>query len=177
MKSIKHHLNVLIIALRVILFCLGVYALYHLAILVGFLSEGGLEFAKDYTSGIFKPMRDPDTIVYPVVFVALHVALIVYLIITLVKLYKSFVLFEKDYVFYNNQSEDLKKIGAGIIIFAKGRYLLFSAMGAVVYFDLTIFFTQLIPFLSLYLIGKLFLVLSFVSQKGEVIKEENDLTV
>ena len=177
MKGIKHHLNVLIISLRVILFCLGLYAMYHFVLLAGFISKGGLDFAIDYTSELFKPLRKADTVVFPIIFVILHIALIVYLIITLVRLYKSFLYFEKERVFYQKQGEDLRKIGAGIIIFAKGRYLLFCTMGVVIYFDLTVFFTQLIPLLGLYLVGKIFLVLAYISEKGEVIKEENELTI
>lgn len=173
----KHHLNVLIIALRVIIFALGVMVGWEVLALIGIIQEGSVA-ADEYFEDLFTPMRfGYNPLWMGIVFIVLNIGLIAYLIWSMVRLYRCFLKFEKGNVFYTKQAAEFRAIGAGIIIFAKSRYLLFCTMGAVVYFDLSVFYKQLIPFLAIYLIGKIFLVLSYVSETGEVLKEEHDLTV
>lgn len=80
-------------------------------------------------------------------------------------------------MFYHTQGDELRKAGAAVIIFAKSKYLLLVTMGTMVYVDLAIFFTEIPAFLALYLSGKFILLMSYMAEKGEYIKEEVDLTI
>jgi hypothetical protein len=80
-------------------------------------------------------------------------------------------------IIYQNQSSDLKKVGAGFILFAKLKYSLLMITGVFFYNDIQIFIAALPQFLLFYLLGKLMLIIAIISSKSEILQQENELTV
>ncbi|MGV3461490.1 MAG: DUF2975 domain-containing protein [Flavobacterium sp.] len=173
----KYHLNILMIALRIIIFVLAIMILYNCAAGVGIITEQSKDAINAYFDMYHTSRPHNNTPLFSAIFISFYIFLLVYLLVAAIKLYRVFGRFENGYMFYDRQGAELRKIGAAMIIFAKGRYLTFCVMGAVIYGDIFVFFTQAPIFLALYLIGKIFLVMSYVSAEGELIREENDLTV
>lgn len=173
----KYHLNILMIALRIIIFALLLMILYNSVAGLGIVTVQSKESMDAYFD-MFQILRPHgNTPLYSGIFIGTYVGLLIYLLIITIKLYKTFSRFEGGHMFYARQGAELRQIGGGIIIFAKSRYLIFCIMGAIVFGDIFVFFKQVPIFLALYLIGKIFLVMSYVSVEGESLKEENDLTV
>ena len=177
---IRHHINVIIIALRVVIVWAGAVALYSFGTAAVFIIENDPLLVKEEFSGIFTPFvarSYHNNVWLASIFSILFGFLVIYLIRGIVRFYKCLLRIEKGKMFYNTQGEDFRKAGSAIIIFAKLKYLLFCAMGALAYFQFTIFFTELLPFIGVYLIGKLILLMSYMAEKGEFIQEENELTI
>lgn len=174
-----HHINVIIIALRVVIFVSATMALFNFRMAYKFISEQNPKHIKNYFTEFFSldSQLNHNNIWLASTFAILFGLLLTYLIYGAVWFYKCLLRIEKGKMFYSTQGEDFKKAGAAIIIFAKLKYLLVCAMGLVVYFELDVLFTQLLPFLGIYLIGKLILLMSYMAEKGEFIKEENELTI
>jgi len=177
---IKHHINVILLALRVIIVGAGAVVLYSFGSAALFIINNDPAQIKQQFSGTFTPLVEQsyhNNVWYASIFVILFGILLIYLIFGIVRFYKCLLRIEKGKMFYSTQGEDFRKAGSAIIIFAKLKYLLFCTMGGVVYFQITIFFTELLPFLGVYLIGKLILLMSYMAEKGEFIQEENELTI
>lgn len=175
-----HHINVIIIALRVVIVGAGAVALYSFGSAAVFIINNDPAQIKQQFSGTFTPLVRQsyhNNVWFASIFATLLGILLIYLISGIVKFYKCLLRIEKGKMFYSTQGEDFRKAGSAIIIFAKLKYLLFCSMGAIAYFQITIFFTELLPFLGVYLIGKLILLMSYMAEKGEFIKEENELTI
>ena len=176
----KHHLNIIIIALRVIFAAIAINAIYNFISSVIFIQTDDPAVITEYFSNTFTPLIPRDVTIskwFASAFTLLYGILLIYGITAVIRFYKCLLKIEKGNMFYEEQGTQLRKTGATIIIFAKLQYLLFCTMGGMFYFDLTQFFKQLPEFLALYLIGKLILLYSYMAEKGEFIREENDLTV
>jgi hypothetical protein len=132
----KHHLNILLLAIRAAIIILTGTAVYRF--FCAYVSFTDKEAAIDYVHSTFTVPRGPLIIeTYPIqVFFILYGLLLCYLVYVLVKLYRSFDNLYKGNIFYESQAAELRKEGSGIIIFAKLQYLLFCATGSVFYFDL-----------------------------------------
>ncbi|WP_294733902.1 DUF2975 domain-containing protein [uncultured Flavobacterium sp.] len=83
----------------------------------------------------------------------------------------------KGYTFYQDQSKGFKKSGSSIIIYGKSKFLLFLIFWAFFFYNPFVFVGGLVSYLTIYIIGKFLLVLSVMIEKGEVLKQEVDLTV
>jgi hypothetical protein len=171
----KYHLNIILLALRAaIIIVIGMVAYHAFGVYANIADPNGFAIVSSY----FK-MQDfiiPTTWGAPL-FLSLYSILLAYLVVKLIKLYKSLNNLQKGNVFYEQQSAEFKSAGSGIIIFAKCKYLLFCAAGTLIYANIWVFFTELASFFALYLIGKFVLVLYYMAQKGEYLREENDLTI
>jgi len=171
----KRNLNIILLAVRAIIIVVGAICLYHLTSLYAVLIND-YDAATIITS-YFKPSAGIADVWAEPLFLGLYSALLGYLVFVLVRLYKSFDNLQKGNVFYPKQSKEFKAAGNGIIIFAKCKYLLFCSFGALPFHDFGIFFKEVAPFLVVYLLGKLILVLYYLAEKGEYLREETDLTV
>lgn len=186
----KHHLNVIIIALRVVLFVVGTMCIYNMIMAFGLIQNDDQAAINDFFLNYFKA---PDMVVgdidklgaryffnvkwLAVGFTITYTALLVYVMTGIVRLYKCLLKIEKGQMFYNEQGIQFRKVGGTIIVFAKLKYLLFCFTGIMSYLDISTFLKQIPAFLVLYLTGKLILVMSYMAEKGEYIKEENELTI
>lgn len=83
----------------------------------------------------------------------------------------------KERMFHNKQADELKRIAATVIAFAKLKFILIMLCG--VFFLMAPFnVLGFIPvYLCLYLLGKILLVFSFFLKNGQVIKQENEMTI
>ena len=187
----KHHINIIIIALRVILFVAGVMCIFNLVQTYGFLQNDDQKSINDFFLNYFTQIdkvsinkRELLGASYffnikwlAIGFLVAYTALLLYGMTGIVRLYKCFLKIEKGEMFYNEQGIEFRKVGATIIIFAKVKYVLFCFTGIMSYLDITAFFKQIPALLTFYLIGKLILIMSYMAEKGEFIKEENELTI
>lgn len=186
----KHHLNVIIIALRIVLFVAGLMCIYNLMRAYGFIQVDDPIAVNEFFSNYFNApklslgsMEQLGARYFfnvkwlAISFTIAYTALLVYGITGIIRLYKCLLKIEKNQMFYNEQGIQLRKAGATIIIFAKLKYVLFCLTGILSYLDISTFFKQLPALLILYLAGKLILIMSYIAEKGEFIKEENELTI
>lgn len=177
----KHHLNIIILALRAaIVFATGM-VLYYLGTAYRLVTENDPVLLKDFFAAYFTPMAknviDGNSIALGTAFCIIYGGLLIYAIVGITRFYRCLLRIEKGKMFYHTQANQFRRAGATIIIFAKAKYLLFITMGGVLYFDLKIFFTEIPAFLTVYLIGKFILLMSHMAKKGEYIQEENELTI
>ena len=186
-----HHINVVIIALRIILFAAALVCIFNLIIGYAFINENDPSVINDFLLNYFSNfvkvnptdmkslgVRSFFDIKWLAIgFMIAYTALIIYGMSGMVRLYKCLLKIEKGQIFYNEQGNQLRKVGGTIIIFAKIKYVLFCFVGIVSFADISTFITQIPGFLALYLIGKLILIMSFIAEKGEFIQEENELTI
>lgn len=176
----KHHLNIIILALRFLIAATAIMALYQLWMAVLFITQNDPELVKDFFSDYFTaiaknmPYRNNEW--FGSTFCVIYSGLLIYVTLGIIRLYKCLNKIRKGQLFYSTQGNELRKAGGTVIIFAKAQYLLFCTM-AVLYFDLTIFFRELPEFLAVYLLGKFILLLSHMAEKGEYIQQENELTI
>lgn len=173
----KHHLNIILLALRASIIIMGAMAIWKL--INAYSAFKYPDEAGDIVHSNFNVINKAspvDTDFLPP-YLMLYALLLVYLVYVLVNLYRSFNNLEKGAVFYSKQSAEFKRGGAGLIIFAKCKYLLVCGFGAICFRDLTSFLSEIPMFLLVYLTGKLVLVLYFMAEKGEHLREETELTV
>ena len=180
MKSyIKHHINVIITASRILIAIASIFAVINIGMGILMIIKNDHDLARDFLSQTFKL---PDFIINEEVWIAvifglLYGTLLFYLVYGVKQFYKCLNKIKAGKMFYNEQSDSLRKAGAIIIIFAKVKYLLFSTIGLIAFFDIPILFKQILPFLGVYLAGKILLLMAHMAEKGVFIKEENELTI
>lgn len=187
----KHHINIVIIALRVVLFAVALMCIYNLFRSYGFFMNEDINELYNYFSDYFNPIDEVGinsrkllgaSYIFDLKWLAIgftisYTALLIYGMAAIVKFYKCLLRIEKGQMFYYEQGTEFRKVGGNIIIFAKVKYVLFCLVGILSYFDITQFFKQIPQLLLLYLVGKLILIMSYMAEKGEFIKEENELTI
>jgi hypothetical protein len=177
----KHHLNIILLALRIGMVVAAIEAVYQFVFAVFFFTADGPEIVKEFFSSYFTPIAKSvpyrNNEWFGAAFCLIHSGLLLYVTLGLRRLYKCLRQIKKGEMFYHTQGDELRKAGAAVIIFAKSKYLLLVTMGTMVYVDLAIFFTEIPAFLALYLSGKFILLMSYMAEKGEYIKEEVDLTI
>jgi len=176
----KHHLNIILLALRVLIICMGISALYN------FFSAYVNAVHKDEAMAIIAekfhlsaPPGKPapySTAPLPYYFICCGI-LLCYLVYVLVQLNRSFNRLKKGNIFYEKQAIEFKRAGGGLIIFAKCNYFINCGFGAVFFMSVHGFLTEIPQFLFIYLAGKLVLVLYYLAEKGTFLKEEADLTI
>ncbi len=173
----KHHINIILFAIRaMIIIVIGMalfqlfqaYSSYlHPEMFDGFAKEKFSTLAKEASVHLYA---------LPYFFV-LYALLQGYLVYVLITLYRSFNRLKKGEIFYKKQADEFKRAGGGIIIFAKVKYLLFCIVGVCFFRGLFVFIKEIPMFLVVYLLGKLVLVLYYLAEKGTFLKEETDLTI
>jgi hypothetical protein len=173
----KHHLYVLLIALRVLVVVIAFAAIGQF--LYAYSSFTDPEEANRLIRSTFRVVapKSPVPDEYVGYYFIVYGLLLCYLVYALVMLYRSFIRLHSGDVFYDRQAMHFKQAGAGIIIFAKCNYLLHCAFGAICFRDITSFLSEIPLFLGLYLGGKVILVLYYMAEKGTVLREETDLTI
>jgi len=176
----KHHLNVILLTLRgSILAAIG-WAILHFVTAHSIFTHKYSRVIEYSLTEYFKPISwTPycDDTLFAGLFCIVYGILLGYLIYGLLRFYMCLYNIEKGKMFYITQGADFKKAGSAIIIFAKLKYLLFCGVGCIYYSDFSTLKNQLPSFLAIYLIGKLILIMSYMAEKGEFIKEENELTI
>ncbi|MFD2601517.1 hypothetical protein [Flavobacterium suzhouense] len=176
----KHHLNIIILALRAVITFAAGMILYYIGYAYLFISNDETALIKDFFYDYFTPITsavpDVNNKWFAIAFCVVYSALLVYAIVGVTRLCNCLISIRKGKMFYHTQGNEFRRAGSTFIIFAKSRYILFCTT-AVLYFDVTIFFRQLPSFLLLYLLGKLILLLAHITEKGEFIQEENELTI
>jgi hypothetical protein len=176
----KHHINIILLAIRVMIICISVMALYNF--LNAYVSAAYTDEAVSLISKKFTPFTAQvkptvlDIAPLPYYFVC-YALLLCYLVYVLVQLNRSFNRLEKGNIFYEKQATEFKRAGAGLIIFAKCNYLIYCGFGALCFRSLQSFMTEIPQFLLIYLAGKLVLVLYYLAEKGTFLKEEAELTI
>lgn len=178
-KYIMHHINVIITALRILITVTVIIAVINVGMGIFVLIKDDHGIARAFLAQTFKL---PDFTINEEVGVAatfgiLYGALLFYLIYGIKRFYSCLVKIKAGKMFYNYQGEDFRKAGEAIIIFAKAKYVLYCCIGPVVFFNIAVFFTQILPFLVVYLAGKLLNIMAYMAEKGEFIQEENELTI
>jgi len=176
----KHHINVILLTLRGAIILAIAWAILHLVAAHSIFTHKYLKVIEYSLTEYFKPISwkeyQNDTW-FAGTFCIVYALLLGYLIYGLIRFYMCLYNIEKGKMFYITQGVDFKKAGTAIIMFAKLKYLLFCGVGCFYYFDFSTLKDQLPSFLAVYLIGKLILIMSYMAEKGEFIKEENELTI
>lgn len=173
----KYHLNIILLAVRVMIIVVIGMALFQLfQAYTSYLHPELFDsFAKERFATLGKEV-DVHLYALPYFFV-LYAVLLGYLVYVLIQLYRSFARLQRGDVFYDKQAAEFRRAGSGIIIFAKCKYLLVCIFGVYFFRGLFIFITEIPMFLVVYLLGKLVLVLHYLAEKGTFLKEETDLTI
>lgn len=78
---------------------------------------------------------------------------------------------------YYDQSKEIKAVANGLLGFAKIHYILLMCFGVFFYMDIAIFIKALPAYLFVYVISKLLLLFSYVTQHAELLQQEQELTV
>jgi len=111
------------------------------------------------------------------IFLALVITLNIYLIISLFKANVLLKNYRVGTLLSLQQTKKIKSIGSRLIIYAKSWYTLHMIIGYFFYVDINAFFYALPQFLVFYILGKLMLFISAVTEEGTTYKQENDLTI
>ncbi|UAB85521.1 DUF2975 domain-containing protein [Zunongwangia sp. SCSIO 43204] len=112
-----------------------------------------------------------------IIFYAINALLFLYLTYGLRTAPKLISETSEENLFYQHQAIEIRKISIAIIVYAKIKFLLILCVDA---FFLMAPFNVLgfIPsFLILYILGKILILFSKIVEKGELIKQENELTI
>ena len=173
----KWHLNIILIILNLSIFGFTIYCLiFFKGLFVPFFEDGWASvetMIKDFFPDANNSAPNYVNYIFLVLLIILHAFLIKILLLAR----KSITKIYSGEIIYDNQSTDFKTIGGGLIIFAKLKYTLLMITGVFFYVDITIFIDALPQFLLFYLLGKILLIISLIVSKGELLKNENDLTV
>jgi len=173
----KHHLNIMITALRITMFAASVIAIVNLIVAISLAFFEDASLTKNYFDSDFITKTNHNSLWLSLVFLTLYSSLLLYAVFGLAKFYNCLIKIKKGHLFYHTQGLEFKKAGAAIILFAKFKYVLFCVMGIIAYYDISVLFKRIPELLSVYMIGKLVLLLSHLAEKGEFIKKENELTI
>lgn len=177
----RHHISIIILAVRAAIAIASCMALFHLAMAIFFHIQDGHLLVKEFFSDYFTPLTSgtpySNNEWYGSAFCIIYASLLIYGVSGLQRFQKSLKRIRKGEIFGPGQDESFRKAAATVVIFAKSKYLLFCTMGSILYFDLTIFFRQMPSFITIYLIGKFIYLVSGMVEKGAFIREENELTI
>ena len=112
-----------------------------------------------------------------IIFYAINALLFLYLAYGLRTAPKLISETSEENLFYQHQAIEIRKISSAIIVYAKLKFLQILCVGA--FFLMAPFnIIGFIPsFLILYILGKVLILFSKIVEKGELIKQENELTI
>ena len=172
----KRNITIITIALKVLLIALGIYiGVYFLAGISEFTFNGS-QVSRALLSYTFTPIK-PTAHWAEGTFMLLYTLLNVYLFNVVNNFRLTLKSLRTSEIFEHDQAEGFRRAGRGLIIFAKLEYLLICGFGSVALFDLVTYFTQFVPFMALYIIGKFILILAEMLKRGELLREETELTI
>ncbi|WP_116790220.1 hypothetical protein [Flavobacterium psychrotrophum] len=172
----KRNITIITIALKVLLIALALYiAVYALAMLAQFIVNGS-DVSRALLDDVFTPLK-PAAPGVEAAFMLLYSVLLVFLFTRLNNFRLTLKSLKTAEVFETNQAESFRKTGSGIIIFAKLKYLLICGFGSIGMLDIRTFFNQALPYLALYITGKFILILAEMLKRGEMLREETELTI
>jgi|SRR5690606_21940794 len=176
---IMNHINVIITALRILLAIAAIMAVYNIGMGIFIIIKNNRELAHDFLNQTFKlpEYTISEETQLAGIFAVLYGVFLAYLIYGIKRFYKCMIKIKSGKMFYNDQGEDFKKAGTAVITFAKAKFVLYSCTALVLHFDVPFLFKQILPFLGLYLTGKLLYIMAYMAEKGEFIQEENELTI
>lgn len=176
----KRNIKIINTVLHICIVCLAVYTLYiaaSLFITIKINDIGETEsLIKNFFPGSNNFVEDrkrPGL----TIFLAIYSCLLIYLLRAIYIFKKTLRSIIVNEAFQKNQSDGFRAVASGIIIFAKLRYLLFVSVGPIFFMDIFVFFTEIIPYITLYILGKFLHVIADMTKKGEILLEENELTV
>ncbi len=176
----KRNIKIINTVLHICIICLAAYTLYiaaslFITIKVNDFGESESLIKEFFPSnhGFVNERKIPGLII----FLAVYSCLLIYLLRVIYIFKKTLRSIIVNEAFQENQSDGFRKVASGIIIFAKLRYLLFVSVGPIFFMDILVFFTEIIPYITLYILGKFLHVIADMTKKGEILLEENELTV
>jgi len=177
----RHHINIIALAVRIAIAVAACMAVFYLAMAVFFHVEDGYLLVKEFFSDYFTPISSSvpyrNNEWFGSAFCIVYSALLLYCVSGLQRFHKGLKQIKKGGIFESGQDAAFRKAAATVVIFAKSKYLLFCTMGSMLYFDLTIFFREIPSFIAVYLIGKFIYLIAGMTEKGVFIREENELTI
>ena len=191
-NHVKHHINVITIVLLMAVLAIAIICIDFIIAAINIIQSSDVMVVNEFLLNYFSLLDDDidlsnnnwlgiryffDIKWFAIGFIIAYLALFIYLMKGTVRLYKCLLKIRKDELFYNEQGEEFRKVGATIIIFAKLKYILFCFTGIMSFGDITVFIKEIPAFLILYLFGKFILIMSYITERGELIKEENELTI
>lgn len=122
--------------------------------------------------------RNEHKTIHIITFLILYALLNAAMVYILILLKRGLTAIKKGEIFTVKQTREFRMGGNGLIVYALAKYAVLSLYGT-----LTFLFTPLIilkafmPFLIVYLLGRVALIISHMTEKGEYLKKENDLTI
>ncbi|WP_442846908.1 hypothetical protein [Leeuwenhoekiella sp. H156] len=177
MKNIRPHLRSIsiVLSLAQLYFIFKTVSLLILAI--SGLYSGDNVLIDILKSDFFSKSNDTPSVWMAAVFLLLIIVLNIFLIFRLRLASRIVRRYQVGKLLTLGQSKDLEKVGKGFDYYSFLWYATHLIFGAFFFSDLTSFYKTLPYALVFFLLGKVILILSTISAKAEVLKEENDLTV
>ena len=177
MKNIRPHLR----SISIVLSLAQLYFIFKTASLlilgISGISSGDNVFIDILKSDFFSKSNDTPTIWIATVFLLLVILLNIFLIFRLRLASLIIRRYQVGKLLTSGQSKDLEKVGRGFDYYSFLWYATHLIFGVFFFNDLTAFYKTLPYALVFFLLGKVILILSTISAKAEILKEENDLTV
>ena len=173
----KHHLTILIIVVRLAIGAALLTALTSFTISGILIFKGDHVFVQKVVKHLFMPDAIPESLIPMSIFMFLYGILVIYGALGATRIFYCLLNIKNAGIFYENQAEEFERAGKNLIWFAILDYVLWCITNIVLFSDYTIFISGIPEFLGIYLIGESLLAVNYIFQKGEVIKQENDLTV
>ncbi len=136
---------------------------------------GGDVFIRDMLLDRFPNYKLSDNI-WIIIFLTVHAILNWYIVYILFVLKRAFSSGEPA-LFTKLQTLQLKTGGNGLITYALLNYMLWSISGLLFFHSPLVVLQVFLPFLIVYMLGRLALVISYMTEKGTFLKEETDLTI
>lgn len=115
--------------------------------------------------------------IHIITFLALYAMLNAAMVYILILLKRGLTAIKKGEIFTIKQTREFKMGGNGLIVFALAKYALFCFYGILAFHAPLIILKAFMPFLIVYLLGRVVLIVSHMTEKGEYLKKENDLTI
>jgi hypothetical protein len=173
----KHHLTILIIVVRLAIGAALLTALTSFTISGILIFKGDHAFVQKVVKHMFMPDDTPVNLIPMSIFIFLYGIVLIYGALGATRIFYCLLNIKNAGIFYDNQAEEFKRAGENLILFAFLDYALWCITNIVLFNDYTIFISGIPEFLGVYLIGESLLAVNYIFKKGEVIKQENDLTV
>ena len=177
MKNIRPHLRSIsiVLSLAQLYFVIKTGSLLILAI--SGLASGDEVLIDILKNDFFSKSNDTPSIWIATVFLLMVIVLNIFLIFRLRLASQIIRRYQVGKLLSFGQSKDLEKVGKGFDFYSFLWYATHLIFGAFFFNDLTSFYKTLPYALVFFLLGKVILILSTISARAEVLKEENDLTV
>ncbi len=110
-------------------------------------------------------------------YLALYSLLSAAMVYILILLKRGLTAIKKGEIFTDKQTREFRKGGNGLIVYALAKYAISCLYGILEFNSPLVIIKAFMPFLIVYLLGRVALIISHMTEKGEYLKNENDLTI